>query len=267
MLILCGVSKSILKYNWGYFYLHFNEAKCKTLYLGNNNMKQPYTMTSNNGVISLEETLLERDLGILVDNELSFDEHISEAIKKANRKLAMIKRSFTYLDGKMVVQLYTSLIRPILEYGNVVWSPHLQKHITSIEAVQHRETRLVPGLAEYDYETRLSKLKLPSLSFRRMRGDMVKMYKFCHGNYQVDHMPFTLHRDMNAATTTRDNGFKLWKEKTKTGTRTHFFANRIANIWNTLPPDVVQAPDLNMFKNRLDTLWQKYFYIEDLRCH
>ncbi len=195
--------------------------------------------------MTLEETPVERDLGILVDNESSFDEHIKEAIKKANRMLEMIRRSFTHLDSKMVVQLYTALVRPILEYGNVVWSPHLQKHIQSIEAIQHRATRLVPGMAEFDYETRLSKLKLSSLSFRRMRDDMVDMDKICHGDCQVNQVPFTLHRDMNAAATTRDNGYKLWKEKTKTGTRAYFFSNRIANIWNTLPPDVVTAPDLN----------------------
>ena len=200
-----------------------------------------------------------------MDNDLTFDEHIAQAIKKANKKLAMIKRSFTHLDRQMVVQLYTALVRPTLEYANVIWSPYLQKHIKAIEGVQHRATRLVPGMAELDYETRLERLKLPSLSFRRMRGDMIEMFKYCHGYYQVKKMPFNLYRDINAAATTRDNGYKMWKEKTKTGTRAQFFPNRIANIWNTLPSDVVTAPDLNTFKNRLDRVWHKHCYTEDLR--
>ena len=83
-------------------------------------------MTSKSSVVTLQETTCEKDLGIMVDNSLSFDKHICEAIKKANKKLAMIRRTFVYLDKKMLVQLYTSLVRPILEYGNVIWSPHLQ---------------------------------------------------------------------------------------------------------------------------------------------
>ena len=61
--------------------LQFNESKCKTLYLGSNNSKHPYHMASNSGVINLEETTVEKDLGIFVDNKLDFDEHITQAIK------------------------------------------------------------------------------------------------------------------------------------------------------------------------------------------
>ncbi len=87
--------------------LSFNTDKCNTLYLGKNNVKQSYSMVSNSSVQALHETTCEKDLGILVDNTLSFDKHICEAIKRANKKLAMIRRTFVYLDKKMLVQLYT----------------------------------------------------------------------------------------------------------------------------------------------------------------
>ncbi len=83
---------------------------------------------------ALEESTQERDLGILVDNNLTLEDHIAQAIKKDNQKLALIKRTFVYLHRTMLVQLYTSLVRPLLEYGNV-WSPHLQKHIKAILAL------------------------------------------------------------------------------------------------------------------------------------
>ncbi len=244
--------------------LKFNETKCKTLYLGNND-KLPYVMDTTDGRISLEESNLERDLGVLIDNNLAFDEHIAQAIKKANGKLALIKRTFVNLDRTMLVQLYTGMVRPLLEYGNVVWSPHLQKHIKALEAVQHRATRLIPGLATLSYEDRLSLLQLPSLSYRRLRGDMIEFYKYCHKEYDVQQMPFKLHREVNTESTTRDNGFKIWKEKCRTGVRAQILGNRSASIWNTLPREVVNAPSLNSFKSRLDRLWQHFMYIEDLR--
>ena len=125
-------------------------------------------MTSTSGPVILEQTPCEKDLGIMIDSELEFDEHISLAVKKANAKLAMIRRTFVYMDKKMLVQLYTSLVRPILEYGNVIWSPHLQSHINQLEGVQHRATKLLSTLSRLPYEERLKELNLPSLSYRRM---------------------------------------------------------------------------------------------------
>ena len=115
------------------------------------------------------------------------------------------------------------------------------------------------------YEERLKKLKLPSLAYRRMRGDMVEVYKYCHSLYQVDRKPFKLMSEVNEDSVTRDNCFKIYKEKCKHAVRPNFFGNRVANIWNSLPTSVVQAPSLNSFKNRPDKLWEQYMYVEDIR--
>ncbi len=85
---------------------------------------------------------------------------------------------------------------------------------------------------------------------------MIEVFKYCHDYYQVHEKPFKFMRDVNSTTTTRDNGFKIYKEKSKLAIRDNFFGNRVANIWNTLPPTVVQAPNINCFKNKLDRLWE-----------
>ena len=145
--------------------LRFNETKCTSLYLGKDNTKHVYTMSSSLGPpVNLAESKVEKDLGVLIDNSLNFDEHITTAIKKANSKLGMIKRAFVYLDKDMLKPLYTALIRPHLEYGNVVWASVQQQHIKALEAVQHRATRLIPNLCDLPYEERLKELKLPTLS-------------------------------------------------------------------------------------------------------
>ena len=91
--------------------------------------------------------------------------------------LGMIRVSFACLNKKMFLNLYTSLIRPLLEYCVQVWSPHLRKNVKLIEGVQRRATKLVPELREYPYEERLKMLKLTTLEDRRMRGDMIETYK------------------------------------------------------------------------------------------
>ena len=83
----------------------------------------------------------------------------------------------------MFVLLFRALVRPILEYAQSVWSPYLKKHIDMIENVQRRSTKVIPGFKNLTYEERLRKLKLPTLKYRRLRGDMIEVYKILHGTY------------------------------------------------------------------------------------
>lgn len=78
--------------------------------------------------------------------------------------------------------LYTSLVRPHLEYANPIWNPYFKKHIDMIENVQRRATKMVPGLADLTYEDRLKRLKLPTLRYKRSRGDIIEANKILREN-------------------------------------------------------------------------------------
>ncbi len=71
---------------------------------------------------------------------------VETVTSKANRMLGMIRRAYTYMDGGTIKKLYTSLIRPILEYGNAAWVPSLKREQQQIENVQRRATKMVPEL-------------------------------------------------------------------------------------------------------------------------
>jgi len=90
-----------------------------------------------------------------------------------------------------VEQLFTSLVRPHLEYGNVVWSPYHQKDIDIMEIVQHRATRSVPGFSKLPYEERLKRIKLTKLKQTRHRGeyrDMIEVFIYVNKKYNVDEL-------------------------------------------------------------------------------
>ena len=57
----------------------------------------------------------EKDLGVHIDAELKFVEHMSAKIKKANSIVGLIRRSFSYLDSKLFKKLYTTFVWPHLE--------------------------------------------------------------------------------------------------------------------------------------------------------
>ena len=59
--------------------------------------------------------------------------------------MGIIRRTFEYLDDKCFSTVFKSLVRPHIEYANQVWSPYLMKHITALENVQRRSTKLIPG--------------------------------------------------------------------------------------------------------------------------
>ena len=85
----------------------------------------------------------ERDLGVLFSHSLKFGNHISTIAHKANRLLGLIKRSFGYLEPQMLRLLYTTIIRPHLDYACVVWNPYQSGDIRLLEQVQRMLPRLV----------------------------------------------------------------------------------------------------------------------------
>ena len=150
--------------------------------------------------------------------------------------------------------LFIALVRPHLEFANSVWSPRFQKDRILIERVLHRASKCVPGLGNLEYEDRLKKLRIPSMSYRRLRGDLIEVYKFVHNRYNCG-IPFEFN-----VNPTRGHQFKLKKNFCKTSLRRSFFTNRVIDTWNNLDSDTVKAETLNCFKNRLDTVFKEYIY-------
>ena len=95
----------------------------------------------------------------------------------------VIRRNFHYMDQKTFVPLYKALVRTHLDYASSVYSPNKMKHIDTIESVQWRATKQLPGMKDLTYPERLRLLKLPTLSYRRVRGDMIELYKITHDIY------------------------------------------------------------------------------------
>ena len=155
------------------------------------------------------------------------------------------------MEIPLMKQLYTSLVRPHLEFRNVVWNPYLKGEMDLLERVQHRSTRMILGLAKLDYEERLEKMDLPSLTFRRAKGDAIETYKNLHGFYTIDssHM-LPLHT--TDGITTRGHSLKLQKRDCRTQLRMNFFGLRTVSSWNQLPERIAQASTVNSFKGLYD---------------
>jgi len=107
----------------------------------------------------------------------------------------------------------------------------------------------LPGLLIMLYENRLKAMKLPSLVYRRYRGDMIEIYKYIlHWMYSV---PYDSLLKKALPSALRGHNYKLLKRHWHSQLRFQFFSFRVTK----LPEEVVSAPSLNAFKGRLDKFW------------
>ena len=92
----------------------------------------------------------------------------------------MIRRTYEDRSKNNLVPLYKSLVRPHLEYCVQAWRPYLQQDINNIEGVQRRMTKMIREVEEEEYEQLMKTTKLMSLEMRRLRSDLIEVYKIMH---------------------------------------------------------------------------------------
>ena len=237
--------------------LPFNTGKCKVMHIGTKNLKFDYTMANH----KLETTTQEKDLGILVDDSLSFHAHTDMVVARAYQTLGIIKRTFINLDETTLALVYKAMVRPILEYANTAWGPLFIGDQQKVEKVQKRATRMVIAIRHLPYEDRLKRVKLPTLQYRRDRGDMLTVYNLVNNNIRMDLTSFFSLTPEDAPT--RGHSKKLKKPAASKALRQRFFSHCIVDLWNNLPAEVINAKTANNFKKELDKHWKHRMYLHN----
>lgn len=229
----------------------FNIKKCKTMHIGNNEASEYFMKDNDKKVHKITQVEQEKDLGVIFDPKLDFSKHVHTKVNLANRNLGLINKNFTFMDKDMFLKLYKALVRPHLEYATVIWSPRYKKESIAVENVQRRATRILRSLKGSSYSERLVQLGLPTLEYRRTRSDVIEVYKI------INHLEIVSEDLLNIRQerVTRGHKHKLYKKRVLRQRTSHTFSHRVVDVWNALPPNVVEAPSLNSFKARLNRHW------------
>ncbi|KAK4826210.1 hypothetical protein QYF61_006154 [Mycteria americana] len=209
-----------------------NEAKCKVLHLAQGNPQYQHRL----GNKWIENSSAEKDLGILMDERLDVSWQRVLATRKANCNLGCIKRSVASRSREVILTLYSSLVRPHLEYCVQLSGPQHRKDMDLLECIQRRAMKMIGELEYLSFDESLEELGLFSLEKRRLQGDLTA-FQCIKGAYKKDRERLFTRA---CSDRTRDNGFKLKEEM------------RVVRHCNRLPREVVDAPSLEVFKATLD---------------
>ena len=112
-------------------------------------------------------------MGVQMDQDLKFRKQAASAIARARKVMGAIRKSFQKLDHDTLPIVFRTMVRPHLEYCNAIWGPLNRADQILIERVQRRATKLVPSIKNKPCTDRLTLVNLPSLYYRRKRGDMI----------------------------------------------------------------------------------------------
>ena len=159
-------------------------------------------------------------------------------------------------SSSFYLKVFTTYVRPILEFCMSIWSPYQVSLIKEIEKVQRAYTKYIPGkinnqsLFDLSYVERLNFLKLESLLFRRICHDLVLIWKFVHGDIFQNSFTnfFTIE---NSTRNLRGHSLKIKTTHIKTANFHNFWTNRTILLWNSLKNDTVTASNAKHFKKLL----------------
>ena len=152
----------------------------------------------------------------------------------------------SYKNRDVLLQLYKSLVRPNIEYCISAWSPYYEKYKHLLERVQHRFTRMIPGMKQLSYEKRLEIIGLWTLEERRNRADLLEVFKMFK---RLTTTKFDSLFSLTNNSRTRGHSAKIVKRRCRLDLRRHFFSQRVIDRWNRLDQSVVESYQPRMIRS------------------
>jgi hypothetical protein len=203
----------------------------------------------------LNETPIKRvphhkHLGLTLSNDLTWNNHIESITDKANRKLGLLRPLKYKLNRLSLEQIYKGFIRPVLEYGDIVWhSPSLM--LNALERVQLNAARIVIGAtARCSTEGLYTETAWESLSSRREFHRLTLLYKVTNNiapQYLIDLLPNQVNDRTNYNLRNRN---QLDIPFARINILSNSFFPAGARLWNDLNNDIKALPSVDAFKRR-----------------
>ena len=241
--------------------LSLNNAKCVSLRISllssGSTPPDPVYYINGQPIVSVDK---HKDLGVIIQKNLSWSDHISAACAKAYKSLYLIRRTLSDSPSSpsLKLHLYKSLVRSKLSYCSQLWRPQLLKDIICLERVQRRATKFILNDFSSDYKSRLISLNLLPLMYWYELQDLMFLVKCLQDpsdNFDIlsyGHISFV------SSCTRASSSAKLKHNFCRTTTTRHFYFNRIVHLWNVIPDIDTSQPYCTIKRQISSFLWDHF---------
>ena len=230
----------------------FNPNKTQALFFSHRVNENPPMLLFENIPVQFVDS--HKHLGVSLSKNGKWHDHIDNLLKSASSILAMMRKIKYSVNKKTLSQLYTSFLRPILEYSSVVWDGCTQSEQDSLEKIQHEAARIVTGLTRSVSLSNLYKeINWLSLADRRKYHKLILTYKIKSGitpGYLNELFPSTIDTATPYPLRNSDD-FVVLNRRTELFAKS--FVPSAITLWNSLPANIKSLETLNQFKNALNT--------------
>jgi len=230
--------------------MSFHPQTCSTVHM-TRSRKTQYQLHGH----ILQKEIQVKYLGLTLTKDLKWGPHIMNISNKANKTLGFMRRNVKVNCKAIKEAAYKALVRSTLEYGSVVWDPHTAKDVNTVEKVQRRAARWVCHRFRQSSSVgdMLQELSWDTLQTRRKRARLCTFYKFHHGMVTINskNLP-TLSQPKRQ--TRQSHPFYYNIPLGRTQYRQMSFFPRTVSEWNLLPAEIVTAPSLESFRDKVANL-------------
>ena len=226
----------------------FNPLKTKFMLISNKRSKSTLDMSLNNNVI--EKVVFYRHLGMLFSEDLKWSNHINCIVNKTKMKIGVLFRTRDTILRKDKCKIYTTIIRPSLEYGNVIYDNCSLSDFIKLESAQAYAARVCTGAMKRTNNLKLfEELKWQTLKTRRQMQKNVLTFKILK-DQSPKYLKTNFIQNLSKTRNLRRSDPLIYP-KIRLNTFANSFFPVQTKIWNNLPYDIILISSLSIFKRWL----------------
>lgn len=235
-----------------------NAAKCQAIIVGSSRQLALIDTNSLPNLIFDRYTIpfstKVKDLGIIIDNSLSWSDQVNEVSRKFYSTLHPLLRFKHFLPTKAKLHLVNTLLLPIIDYGDVCYLDLNQVHLNKLDRLLNTCIRFIFGLRKYDHISHYRSL-LKWLPIRERRHLRILCLLFTLLSHPTTppylKCKFTFLSELHERPLRSSNNLSLATPIHRTGFLSDSFAVTAVRLWDMLPESIRKAPSRDSFKRQV----------------
>lgn len=232
-------------------HLFLNIEKCKVMRFRRNHISLNFDYNLNG--LKIDQVSSIKDLGILINESLSFDEHLQVTVKKASKQLGFLIRSTRFFkDTKAIINIYKSLVMPILVYGSPIWSPYTDIKIRLLNSVQRKFLRYLSRKTDHpldrfchDFHDLSKEFNIPTIDSVHNFKNILLARNILYGNINCPQI--TQIFSFRPSTYPIRNQRPLLESNSRTNFVFFSTTARLRRSWNALPNSIQSTTSTSLF--------------------